>query len=221
MVMVMADERWYQLVIIWLRDPAKFQEYAEALAPVVTRYGGMADQVFTPTAIHPHGLELPDVVNLVHYDTKQAFTAFSADPAFHRIRHLREESIDMLAFGGRMRQRMPAVVTAERVFGIEIARFRGGDPAAYRRYEAEGEPVMRSHGFHVDYVLDLDADLDDSPASQRYDLVKVSSFPSLRDKAGFERDPAHDRIETSLYPAAIDNVIWLDAVATAPLQAIT
>ena len=127
----------------------------------------------------------------------------------------------MLAFGGRMRQRTPAAVTAERVFSIEIARFHGGDPAAYRRYEAEGEPVMRSHGFHVDYVLDLDADLDDSPASQRYDLVKVSSFPSLRDKAGFERDPAHDRIETSLYPAAIDNVIWLDAVATAPLQAIT
>jgi uncharacterized protein (DUF1330 family) len=202
----MAGERWYQLVLIWLRDPARFQRYLEALAPVVTRYGGAADQVFRPTAIHADGLKLPDAVNLVHYDSREAFDAFSADPGFQRIKPLREESIDMLAFDGTLRQCTPAAPDPRRVFGIEIARL-AGDGAGYRRYEREGEPAMRPYGHHVDYVLDVQA----SPPGRPHDLVKISSFPAEADRARFERDPAHQAIETVLYPLAVESVIWLDA----------
>ena len=47
---------------------------------------------------------------------------------------------------------------------------------------------MARYGFQVDYVLDIDTT---SSAERRFDLVKISSFPSNAQRAAFENDPLH------------------------------
>jgi uncharacterized protein (DUF1330 family) len=201
-------DTWHQLVLLWIRDPARFQDYLTAMAPIVSRYGGAADRLFAPTALHAEGLSTPDAVNLVHYDNRAAFAAFTNDPDFQQIKHLRDESVDLLSFEGRLARKRPAPPDPQRVYGIEIVRFLDGSREAYERYEREGESVMARYGFQVEYVLDIDTT---STVDRRFDLVKVSSFPSSAQRVAFETDPTHAQIEQELYPAAVSDLIWIDA----------
>jgi hypothetical protein len=57
----------------WIRDPAVFAEYLRDLPPTVARYGGAADLSLRPTTIWADRLDLPDIVNLVHYDDRDAY----------------------------------------------------------------------------------------------------------------------------------------------------
>jgi uncharacterized protein (DUF1330 family) len=209
------DGPWHQLVLIWIRDPARFQDYLTAMAPIVSRYGGAADRLFAPAAVHADGLTTPDAVNLVYYDDRAAFDAFTNDPDFQQIKHLRDESVDLLSFDGRLVRNHPAPPDSDRVYGIEIVRFADGSRDAYRRYEREGESVMARYGFQVEYVLDIETT---SAVDRRFDLAKVSSFPSSAQRAAFETDPMHAPIEQELYPTAVADLIWIDATlrATAP-----
>jgi uncharacterized protein (DUF1330 family) len=202
------DGLWHQLVLIWIRDPARFQDYLTALAPIVNRYGGAADRLFAPTAIHADGLTTPDAVNLVHYDSRAAFATFTDDPDFHQIKHLRDESVDLLSFDGRLTSKHPAPSDADRVYGIEIVGFPDGSRDAYARYEREEESAMARYGFQAEYVLDIETS---SAVDRHFDLAKITSFPSSGKRAAFEADPEHTRIEQEPYPAAVADLIWIDA----------
>lgn len=202
------DGPWHQLVLIWIHDPARFHDYLTVMAPIVGRYGGAADCSFAPTAMHADGLTTPDVVNLVHYDNQSAFEAFTNDPDFQQIKHLRDESVDLLSFEGRLVHKNPAPPDPQRTYGIEIVRFPDGSREAYERYERDGESVMTRYSFQVDYVLDIDTT---NSTERRFDLVKISSFPSSAQRAAFETDPLHQRIEREMYPAAVSDLIRIYA----------
>jgi uncharacterized protein (DUF1330 family) len=199
---------YHQLVFIWIRDPAMFAEYLRALPPVVARFGGAADLSLRPTAIWADdGLTLPDVVNLVHYDDREAFERFGADPGFRAIEPLRAGSVDLYTFEGQLSVADPSPPgAAHRLYNVELATYRDGSGAAYRDYEQIGEARMRHHGYHVEYRLDAET----APLGRpRPDVIKISSFPDPAAKAAFEADPAHAEIEQKLYPAGADNVVWL------------
>jgi uncharacterized protein (DUF1330 family) len=202
------DGLWHQLVLIWVHDPARFSEYLAVMAPIVGRYGGAADRSFTPTAIHADGLTTPDMVNLVHYDSRAAFTAFNDDPDFQRIKHLRDESVTLLSVDGRLARAHPAPPDPERVYGIEVVEFPQGSGEAYRRYENGAESGMARYGHQVEYVLDIEIS---SSVDRTFHLAKISSFPSAAHRAAFESDPMHAHIERDLYPAAVADLIWIDA----------
>jgi hypothetical protein len=65
---------------------------------------------------------------------------------------------------------------------------------------------MKKYGFDVEFILDIES----KPSGMKQpDFAKVSYFKSAADKTNFENDPAHKHIEQTLYPNAIDNVIWI------------
>jgi uncharacterized protein (DUF1330 family) len=177
---------WHQLVLIWIHNPARFQEYLAEMAPIVTRYGGAADQIFAPTAIQADGLTTPDAVNLVHYDSRTAFDTFSADPAFLKIKHLRDTSVDLRTFDGRLTQANPTRPGADRVYLIEI----GHSPELV-------EPVVTGDDRRTEYTLEVDSTTD---------LVRISSFPTPAQRAAFDGE---------LHPAAT-GTIRIDATLTQP-----
>lgn len=209
--MTATDRRYHQLVFIWVRDPAMFAEYLRDLPPIVARYGGAADLSLRPTAIRADGLTLPDVVNLVHYDDREAYQRFNADPDFRNIEHLRAGSVDLMTFEGYLATTGPSAAgSPERLYNVELATYRDGTGEAYRAYEEYGEAHMREHGYRVEYVLDADVNAEAAPPGRpRPDLIKISSFPDQAAKAAFDADPAHSEIEEKLYPAAADHVVWL------------
>jgi uncharacterized protein (DUF1330 family) len=202
---------YHQLVFIWIRDPAVFGEYLRALPPVVARYGGAADLSLRPTATSAGGLTLPDIVNLVHYDDRESFERFGADPDFREIEPLRARSVDLHTFEGQLSLADPSPHgSAHRLYEVELATYRDGSGAAYRTYEQADEPRRRRHGYRVEYLLDAQT----APAGRpRPDLIKISSFPDTSAKAAFDADPAHTEIEEKLYPAGADNVVRLTAHA--------
>jgi uncharacterized protein (DUF1330 family) len=202
----MTDRKYHQLVLLWISDPAKYQEYLQKLRPIVARYGGGADRIFQPTSIWAEGLEMPHVVNLVHYDSKKAFDEFKDDPEFKKIVHLRSESLKMISFEGYLAVENPSSEgLRERDYNIELVYYKNGSPEAYRKYEEEGETRMKAYGFEVEFVLNIES----KSAERQPDFAKISYFKSATDKANFEKEPMHKTIEEELYPSAIDKVIWI------------
>jgi uncharacterized protein (DUF1330 family) len=205
------DVRYFQVVLIQMKDPPKFARYLELMAPIVQRYGGALERALLPEAVYAESLSKPDTVNVVHYDSRDAFSAFHADPAFQAIAHLRSESIGMAAVGGFAKS---GAVTGgdirERLYTVELARFAGSGAAGYRRYEEESEGVMRRYGYHVERVIATDsmAGLPFKP-----DIAKVAYFDTGDAMDRLHGDPAHGRIEKELYPAAVAESIWLVAKA--------
>jgi hypothetical protein len=181
------------------------------MAPIVTKYGGNGDRSFIPSTIWADGVDLPHVINLVHYDTKDAYENFKIDPEFLAIEHLRSESTKIISFEGYLRgQPMPKITTelSDREYNIEIVTYKNGSSELYRKYEAEGEAKMKPYGFNVEFVLDVEPK---SNSHNAPDIVKISYFNSVVEKQNFEKDPSHQLVEKILYPAAIGKVIWIAA----------
>lgn len=200
-------KKYHQLVLLWITDPQKFQEYLIKMRPIVTRYGGAGDRSFQPSMIWADGMELPHIVNLVHYDTKESYHSFNNDLEFKKIEHLRSESTKLISFEGYLRVDNPSGNgLSEREYNIEIVNYKDGKGDGYKKYEMEGESKMRKYGFEVEFTLDVEP----KPSGiKQPDLIKISYFKNATGKADFEKDKDHKYVEQVLYPSAIDKVIWI------------
>jgi uncharacterized protein (DUF1330 family) len=203
------NKKFHQLVLLWITHPAKFQEYIEKMRPIVRKYGGTGDRSFQPLAIWAEGMELPHIVNLVHYDSKTAYMDFNNDPEFKRIEYLRSESTKLVSYEGYLRfENVLSAGLKEREYNIEIVNYKNGVADAYWKYETDGETKMKQYGFEVEFALDIEP----KPSGiKQPDFAKISYFKNADDKAAFEKDPMHKTIEQTLYPSAIDSVIWISA----------
>lgn len=204
-----ADQRYFQLALLWIRDAATFARYGELVAPIVKPYGAGLEGQFRPQTIYAQGMERPGVINLVYYESRGAYRAFTEDPAFKEVVHLRSASIDMASVeGSSTRVGSPRPDAALRLWLIELARYGAGGIEAYQAYEREAEPVMERYGYAVDRVLhpETHGGLPFAP-----DVVKVASFESAAGMERMHQDPAHSRIEHELYPAAVADSIWIVA----------
>jgi uncharacterized protein (DUF1330 family) len=202
-----AASRYYQVVFIWMKDPVTFGRYRELLGPVVQRYGGGLERMLAPDTIYTDGMPKPDIVNIVFYDNSDAFAAFNKDSEFEKIVHLRSESIDMVSVAGLP---IGGTVTQEalgkRLYLVEVARFGPQGAAGYQHYEALAEPVMSRYGYHVERQLSPDSA---SGFPFKPDLVNVAYFDSPDGMERFHTDAAHHRIENELYPAAVQQSVWV------------
>jgi uncharacterized protein (DUF1330 family) len=198
--------RYYQVVFIWLKDSQKFGRYVELLRPIVGRYGGALERMLAPDTVHAEGIRKPDVINVVHYESKAAFMSFQADAEFQRIVHLRSESIEMMSVQGFPMAGSPTGTDLEkRRYVLDFARYaKGAD--AYKSYQEQAEALMGPHGYHVERVLAPDS-VTDFPFKP--DIVKVAYFDDAADMANVHANPAHRRIETEFYPEAVQQSVWV------------
>jgi uncharacterized protein (DUF1330 family) len=199
--------RYYQVVFIWMKDPATFGRYAALVEPVVRPYGGGLERRLIPDAIYAEGMAKPDIVNIVFCDSRAAFAAFEQDPEFAKIVHLRSESIDMASVAGVPTDgEVTQTDVADRLYLVEVVRFGPQGAKGYQDYEDQAEPVMHRYGYHVERRLTPDSA---SGFPFQPDLVKVAYFDSPDGMERFHTDPAHPRIENELYGAAVEQSIWV------------
>lgn len=203
------DRKYYQIVFIQMKDPTKFARYVTLMAPIVQRYGGALERALEPVAVYAEGVHKPDTINVVHYDDRDAYSAFNTDPEFQAIAHLRSESISMAAVGGLpLAGEVADGNLRDRLYVLELARFGASGASGYRDYEEQSELVMHRYGYHVERVIapDAVAGLPFAP-----DIAKIAYFDAPDGMDRLHRDPAHDRLEKELYPAAVDQSIWVIA----------
>ena len=200
-------ERYYQLVLLWPRDRAKFASYLELLTPIVEPYGAGLERQFSVRESYAEGLARPETVNLVYYESPDAYSAFHRDQRFRDIVHLRTELTDMASVEGpSVRGEFAPGAAADRLYLIEIARYGSGGVDAYRAYEAEAEPVMARYGYHVERVIRPETA---NGLAFKPDVLKVAYFDAVDGMDRLHRDPAHAHIETVLYPRAASESVWI------------
>jgi uncharacterized protein (DUF1330 family) len=202
-----SPNRYYQVVFIWMKDPVIFGRYAALLEPVVRPYGGGLERQLIPDAIYAQGIPKPDIVNIVFYDDRAALVAFDKDPEFVKIVHLRSESIDMAAVAGvPVGGDVAQTDVGNRLYLVEVARFGPQGAQGYQDYEEQAEPVMHRYGYHIERRLAPDSA---SGFPFQPDVVKVAYFDSPDGMERLYEDPAHPRIENELYPAAVQQAVWV------------
>jgi len=202
-----SSQRYYQVVLIWLKDPPKFQRYLELAAPIVGRYGGALERMITPESVYPQSVPKPTIVNVVYYDDRNAFAQLANDPDFQRIVHLRTESVDMAAVNGAALdgELVDTAGVGQRHYLVELAQFGVGGMAAYRDYEHESLPVLAEYGHRLERVIRADSA---SGLSFQPDVAKVTYFSDGDAMARLHADPRHEALERS-YPAATGDSLWI------------
>jgi uncharacterized protein (DUF1330 family) len=207
------SERFYQVVLISVRDMDLFERYQTAVAPVALEYGGVERQLL-PEQVYAEGVPRPDIVNIVYGRSPDSVQRLNADPRFQAVVAMRSDSIDMISITGTSDG---ATVSdeglADRLYLVELARFGPGGEAAYRAYEREAEDFMAPFGYHVERVIRPDGAGDGLPF--RPDLIKIAYFDDSAAMDRMHADPGHARIEGELYTAAVAESVWLVARARA------
>ena len=203
-------EHFYQLVFIYMKDPAKFQEYAQKLGPVVSKYGGFAERIIMPESIYPDSIDKPDMVNIVYYDSEEAYRQFEKDPEFLALKPLRAQAIDMKGINARPSGgQLIDGDLQNRPYMVELAYFKDGNPQGFEAYKKKATPLMREFGFRTERSLE--------PVSvfggiKKPDVVNIHFFEDEAQRAQFESDPRHAEVE-GLYSAAIEDLIWIEGRA--------
>lgn len=204
-----ATERYYQLVLVYIKDAATFQRYGEAAGPIVARYGGGLERMLSPEQVHGEGLEKPDMVNLVYYRDRQAALDLDADQDFQRILPLRGQSIEMAAIGGLpIGGDVSEAELAKRVYLVELAQYGPQGAAGYEAYERRAGQVMQPYGYHVERRIAPES-VQGLPFAP--DVVKVAYFDTQQGMDAMHQDPAHPELENELYPGAVARSLWLVA----------
>jgi len=93
-----------------------------------------------------------------------------------------------------------------RSYVVEAARFGPRGVDAYRRYEKEADALLSRYGYHVERVLEPDS-VSGFPFTP--DVVKVAYFEEADGMQKAHADPAHHAIESELYPAAVQQSVWV------------
>lgn len=209
------DEKYYQVVMIWVKDPAKFQEYGEKMGPIVSKYGGMGERILSPVSSFyggetGKGLSQPHMVNIVFYDSKEAYEQFENDPDFLKIKHLRDASIDMAGIGGTaLGGELIKGGVNDRLYMIEFAYYSDQNGSAYKKYEKASKGFGKRNGLNKERILKPDVAFG---SIAKPDLVNIKYIDKESDKPMMEKDKDHPNVE-KLYGAAIKDLIWIEGKA--------
>lgn len=203
----MSTDRYYQVVLIWMKDANLFAEYGQSVGPVVAKYGGSLERMLAPQDIQGGDVSVPDIVNIVYYDSEDAYAAFERDPEFLEIKQKRTDSIDMLALEGH--SSLGSVVEGgepERLYLLELADFGSDGEAGYRRYVQRADAFMSPYGFHVEReiaVRRFDDGLGVAP-----NVARVTYFDEGDGLEKAHSVPGHEELEAG-YNAAVGKSLWL------------
>lgn len=207
--------KYFQVVMIWIKDPAKFQDYGQKVGPIVAKYGGNAERIISPVesfygGTTAKGFEAPHMVNIVYYDSKEAYVAFENDPEFLKIKHLRTESIEMAGIGGTvLGGELNLQEVANRLYMIEFAYFSDEEGKKYKKYEQKARSFNERSGLHRERILRPDARFGDIDLP---DLVSIKYIEKAEYKAKMEADKDHPKVEKR-YGEAIRDLIWIEGRA--------
>jgi|GEM_PF-4663428 len=210
-----AKGKYFQVVMIWVKDPAKFQDYGQKVGPIVAKYGGNAERIISPVESFYGGTtakeyEAPHMVNIVYYDDKEAYEAFEKDPEFLKIKHLRSESIEMAGIGGTVVDgELNLREVAARLYMIEFAYFSDEDGKKYQKYEKKTQAFSQRSGLHKERILKPDTKFGNIDLP---DLVSIKFLDQASQKEQMESDKDHPKVE-KLYGEAIRDLIWIEGKA--------
>src|SRR5262245_350043 len=90
------NDRFYQAVLIWIRDAETFGRYQRLVASTAARYGWL-ERTIAPEEVHGGGVTLPDALNIVYYtEGERGVAGLRRDSDFQEVVGLRSASIDMV-----------------------------------------------------------------------------------------------------------------------------
>ncbi len=96
----MSDDRFYAVLLVWVRDPKRFAEYQERAKPILAKHGVHIERWLMTQDMDGDGLERPDQIVVTWFKTAEARAAFENDAEFVEVAKIRDEAVKLVAITG-------------------------------------------------------------------------------------------------------------------------
>ncbi|WP_223034075.1 DUF1330 domain-containing protein [Hanstruepera marina] len=209
------EDKYYQVVLIWVKDPLKFREYGEKMRPIVQKYGGSTERMINPvTSIYSgsygSSLSQPNILNIVYYHNKEAYENFNKDPEYQSLIPLRDEAIDIVGVGGKsIEGKLIKGEASKRLYMIEFSYFSDSDGSKYKLYKKNSLEFYNRNGVELERSIapsEVFGNIIDLP-----NIVNISYIKS-GDSSQLQKDSEHHSIQGA-FRQAVSNTVWIEGKA--------
>ena len=97
----MSDDRLYVVRLLWVDDPALFDEYQEQAKPILARHGVHVERWLMTEALVGEGMDRPDQIVVTWFADSNAREAFENDPDFKRAAEIRDRAARLVSISGK------------------------------------------------------------------------------------------------------------------------
>lgn len=207
-------KKYYQVVLVWVKDPQKYQEYVQKLGPVVSKYGSQAERIVSPVSTFfavkkADELSKPDMVNIVYYESKAAYQKFENDPEFLALKDLRAEAIDIAGIDGEAIDNAPVLSggVEDRLYMIEFLNYK--NKKTYEDYLVKTKDYYKRHQLITERAFKVDRSFGNI---ERPHVVNIKYLKKASKRPEMESDKEHAQVE-KLYGEMLTDLIWIEGKA--------
>jgi len=205
-------KKYYQVVLVWVKNPQKYQEYVQKLGPVVSKYESNAERIISPVKSFfavKKGKELktPHMINIVYYKSKKAYHKFLKDPEYIKLKKLRSEAIDIAGIDGEViGGKLEKGNVADRLYMIEFLNYK--NKKSYNNYIKKTKPYYKRHLVN-ERILKPDNVFGNINMP---DVVFIKYIKNEADRSKMETDKEHPMVE-KLYGDMLSDLVWIEGKA--------
>ena len=98
---IMDEERYYAVRLLWVHDPEGFAEYQEQAKPILARHGVHIERWLMTEDMVGDGLEKPDQIVVTWFKDAAAKEAFENDPDFKDVAKIRDRAVKLVTITGK------------------------------------------------------------------------------------------------------------------------
>ncbi len=96
----MNNDRFYAVLLLWVRDPERFTEYQEKAKPLLEKHGVHIERWLMTQDMDGDGLERPDQIVVTWFSSADAKAAYENDPQVVEVAKIRDESVKLVTITG-------------------------------------------------------------------------------------------------------------------------
>ncbi|MBW2161588.1 MAG: DUF1330 domain-containing protein [Deltaproteobacteria bacterium] len=97
----MAEDRYYAVRMIWVRDQEIWEKYQEMAKPILGRHNVQVEHWLETDKIVGEGVDKPDLIVVTSYPSAAALAAFESDPDFKKASALRDTGAKLVTVTAR------------------------------------------------------------------------------------------------------------------------
>ncbi len=202
--------RDYNLVMIWIKDQAKWDQYLKESADVVSKYGGGIERSIEPTFIYSvDGMEKPDVVNIAYWDNRETGMKFYGDPEFQKLIPLRNEAAKIIGINAQVLNFADVDNRGvdNRQYNIELAYFK--EDADLGKYEHVYKKPAADHFGKYGFNFERSMKGNQAFGMQTPDLINIQFYENEEGAKKAHEDPKHHDFSHNKYASVVEKSIWI------------
>lgn len=160
-------DRFSVAMFLWLAPAgeAALAGFRQSATTLFARHGLKVERVLKLTSkgqiVGENRHDMPDLFQLVSFESAKAFQAYIADPEYVALAAERDKGIRRMVVLAGTAVDLGALATSgsgtaeTRLYGVGLARFREGGAAGMQAFNERAQPLFARHGMHLEANVDI------------------------------------------------------------------